>query len=75
MLDSARSCHEDRPEQSCLHCVGAWLGLFCLASHSVYHYLAQFCRWQSKAKRWLAISPLLGSMALIIFTLYYVTTH
>ncbi|WP_295575813.1 hypothetical protein [Stenotrophomonas maltophilia] len=51
------------------------LGVFCVTSHSMYHYLARFSRWQSKSKRWLAISPLLGSMALIVFTVYYVTTH
>lgn len=39
------------------------LGVFYLASHSMYHYLARFSAWQSKAKRWFAISPLLGSMA------------
>lgn len=51
------------------------LGLLSLVSHSVFHYLARFSRWQSKTKRWLAISTLLGSMALLIFTVYYVTTH
>ncbi|WP_229765892.1 hypothetical protein, partial [Stenotrophomonas maltophilia] len=25
------------------------LGLFCLTSHSMYHYLARFLRWQSRA--------------------------
>jgi ABC-type nickel/cobalt efflux system permease component RcnA len=44
------------------------IGLVGFLAHSTYHYLGRFSGWQSKGKRWLAISPLIGGIALILVT-------
>lgn len=51
------------------------LGLIGLLAHSIYHYLGKFSGWRSKGKRWLAISPLIGGIALVLFTVIFVSTR
>lgn len=49
------------------------LGIIGFLAHSTYHYLGRFSGWQSKGKRWLAISPLIGGIALVLFTVIFVS--
>ncbi len=51
------------------------IGLIGLLAHSIYHYLGRFTGWQSRRKRWLAISPLIGGIALVLFTVIFVSTR
>jgi len=51
------------------------IGLIALLAHSIYHYLGRFTGWQSRSKRWLAISPLIAGIALVLFTVIFVSTR
>jgi len=51
------------------------IGLIGLLAHSIYHYLGRFTGWQSRGKRWLAISPLIAGIALVLFTAIFVSTR